>query len=209
MSMSKIIGVTVGTPTSPAKIEEELKIFVAQNSDTVTWDGNAEGRTTVDFTDFFGSHCQLVHVSDAVLTLADIPDEGISGTVFLLSDVYDWHATKEKILSIHPGVVEHCYGEFVSVSEEAVGTEWPCPIGGNKYAAVTFPKAGLYFNITLPNGEGLRSITIPGYTGFVARKIDPALLPDASNSIHLIDQTTGAKYKVYVSNGKLTMESEV
>ena len=157
-------------------------VIVMQVGDTLTWDGNTEGRIVVDYLGAFDNHMQYVHVSDAVLTLSDIPDEGVHGTQIVWGGIEDeWIATKEELLADHTGILAHFNGGFVFVSEEAVGTEWAAPITSETYTSVVFPKAGLYFYCMAGDNNRMKSITVPGYTGFVERKINPTLLHDVVN----------------------------
>lgn len=141
--------------------------------DTLSWDGNTEGRVTVEL----GGQ-MMVHISDAVPTLEDCT----SGThgVYSNGNASDYpYAAIEGgtaafgVLLPYDGVMVAAYdGQQVDVS------------GGNG-VFLTFPKAGVYTVAALnESGLHLSSLTIPGYTGFktmqtVVKTIDPEYLPEA------------------------------
>lgn len=160
---------------------------VGAGGDTAAWYGNTEWNTVVDI----GDGSQYVLVSSAAPTLEDIPEEGVYCTLYYESGGHGGiKIRKESFTGIHladdelgewlPGTMNFDSG-IISISDKAAGRELAIGFdigwGEQEIKRVTFPVAGLYFHYNTLSGSGFRSITIPGYTGFQARKLKPELLP--------------------------------
>ena len=137
-------------------IEDAHKIIVTEGSDTLTWDGNTEG--LVGSGDYY-------KVSDVVPTMGDL-DGGCTyvdntDTVFDCSVADTTIFELDGVLAIGMAII--CVPtEQAGVMLESVG--------------MVFPEAGTYFGV---NADGhTKSLTIPGYTGFVTEKIDTKYLPE-------------------------------
>ena len=118
-------------------------------SDTLTWDGNTDGRYMVEFP--YGVCCK---VHDATPTLEDLKDvtyvdsEGIGEL-----DSNAIHSTNGLIALGSLGFI---------IEEKAVGLD---------FNGITFAEAGLYFNKV--NGTFVSSLTINGYNGFETKVVKP------------------------------------
>lgn len=136
--------------------------------DTLTWDGNTEGKLTLAIPGYTGA--MFVQISDAVPTLEDctngIVEKSSNGHVSTWS--YD-----QLINTFYPQTGVLC-------------TEGITVIPTDNYLlnayGVTFSKAGVYATYMDGMEAHLASLTIPGYTGFVTTEtvvqpIDPKFLP--------------------------------
>ena len=210
--MSKIIGVTVGTPTSPSKIENELKpvSYTEQTlteeqkaqaranigacdervilcGDTLTWDGNTDCHAVVEYTEL-GILNKYVHVSDVILTLADVEYVYDVEITKAHGNAYWWnwgetykHASE--LCAENQGIFDFGYGDVISVPQDMVGKEISWVDG-----TVIFPKAGIYFNVQ-PEYY-ITSFCIPWYQGFECR-LDQRLLPQSVATKEYVDATVG------------------
>lgn len=122
--------------------------IVPTGGDTLTWDGNTEGRVSA------GPFCK---VSDAIVTLSDI----VSGVTVVVSGD-SMTVAKEQIEEMASGVL---FAEaVVFVEEKAVGVD---------IMGIAFPGSGIYFqtdvsSLTIPGYTGFPGI----------KKIDAKYLPE-------------------------------
>lgn len=127
---------------------------VQVGGDTLTWDGNTEGKEPV----FVGGEVSFYKVDDAAPVLDDCQNG--------LSVVFGGE------------VASFTYDDLLSAAEEfgTLGTEMFLSIPYNNFSVfdAVFPEKGTYF-IAI-DGAYVSSLTIPGYTGFGEKKIDPAYL---------------------------------
>lgn len=158
-------------------VKECDSIFVA--SDTLTWDGNTEGRAVVEYVGWGALHRQ-VHVSDVVLTRDDFSDEGCYQTeVNAAGKSHTLHFKKEQCYANGEYLT---IGNIISVFPEGVGVEREGD-DGTKYH---YPKPGIYF---YKEDWEVRSLTIPGYDGF--KKLDTNLLPECVATKEYVDSAVG------------------
>ena len=123
--------------------------------DTLTWDGNTEGLTGVDF----GSDAAY-KVSDAVFSTEDCVN-GVNSSLKLPDMVIQ----EECVISNFNGVTYVNCGNFpavYSVPPECVGVD---------FYGVTFPEAGTY--LAKAPFYHCSSLTIPGFGGFVTKTVKP------------------------------------
>ena len=147
------------------------------NGDTLTWDGNTEGRAVVEYVGWGALHRQ-VHVSDVVLTRDDFSDEGCYQTeVNAAGKSHTLHFKKEQCYANGEYLT---IGNIISVFPEGVGVEHE----GDDDTKYHYPKPGIYF---YKEDWEVRSLTIPGFTGFV----DPALLPGYVATKEYVDEAVG------------------
>ena len=124
------------------------KPVVMAGGDTLTWDGNTEGKVSP----MEGAY----KVSNAVPTLNDFSN----GLIAIVQGAEVKVTASEVGELLHEGVIAG--GGFFIVPTEIVGTDWN---------GIVFPEAGTYFV------EGVcSSLTILGYTGFGQEKIAPSHL---------------------------------
>lgn len=147
-----------------------LEPFETVGGDTLTWDGNTDGRELVPLE----ANVYFCHVSDAVPTLEDIAG-GTSGTVYYNQDGVEGEAQIPiSGFQLADGCIMLVDGDDstagVVVSESVVGTD---------LEGWVFNRAGLYLMIvnmptlfTYPS-----SLTINGYTGFPATKLKEEYIP--------------------------------
>lgn len=188
--MSKpIIGVTVGTTTPRANLmqtdpkkadyvkgkEEFLKhkhswkdlpdkpVVLEGTPDTVSWDGNTEGRAT--FT--VNTNIVFYKVSAAVPNFDELP----ASVNIKYRDIYgdsSWDGMR--VTQRYAGIVGSASGWVWFVDQEGVGHTFA---NGD-----TIPEPGTYFMVNPIEDRYtvVTSLTIPGYTGFATEKFDPAYL---------------------------------
>lgn len=135
------------------------KPVILEGGDTLTWDGNTEGRTTSDLEGML-----WVHVSDAVPSMDDLANGVVLGGPN--GEVTEIPA--EHIIDLSPDGFH-----VIMVTESGI-----CLIALEDNVEnfdVLLPEKGIYL---LYNGEDnyTASLTIPGYTGFATEKLDPAYL---------------------------------
>lgn len=134
--------------------------------DTLTWDGNTDGRYTTSL-EILGQSLQICHISDAVPTKADVENneglvlKGSDGTSTGYDDLY--------VMMEDDGSGSISFAVFI------------IPHDGYEYegdSTVTIAKKGTY--VTLGDGAShFSSLTIPGYTGFPStKKLDAKYLPE-------------------------------
>lgn len=141
------------------------KPFVKFGGDTLTWDGNTEGRAIGTI----GGIPVYVKVSDVVLTIDDFAN---GGKITVNGEIVDFTSSEVSELDL---IFVGPQSQAVIVPPELAGLD----LGGEDSLfpeGTIFPEAGLYF----VNGDGLvaTSLTIPGYTGFAKEQIDPKVLPE-------------------------------
>jgi hypothetical protein len=130
--------------------------------DTLTWDGNTEGKVTaVDG--------MFVKISDAIVTVEDIKNGYTYGSTW---EDGSYHEFEETIYNDAGCAISIIEGIFVSVLSDVA-----------EFDGLVFPEKGMY--VCTPYAEEAPlAITIPGYTGFVSKQtvvktIDPKFLPEA------------------------------
>lgn len=140
------------------------KPVVFEPSDTLTWDGNTEGLVSVDLSGGAGA-AFAYRLSESAPSLAELKMGGASATdnngtsmTFPFDDAAD----------VGGGIIA-CGGSLFCV----------VPNDNSAFNGVTFPVKGFY---TLAANVKECVITIPGYTGFVTEKLDPAYLPKHTHS---------------------------
>lgn len=156
--------------------ELEGKPFVTVGGDTLEWDGNTEG---LEYNEVLG----MYRIADSAPTVDDLNNAGnMSGGVgFIGSD----------------SVQEFAHADIFY--EEAGGVIRLAAAGGLQ--AFLFPEdfdaegivaqKGVYTTVFGEDEEAfyLKSLTIPGYTGFTKEQIDPAVLPESPIVIVGADDT--------------------
>lgn len=143
--------------------------------DTLTWDGNTDGRLIVN--DAF------VKISDVVLTSDDLKNG------YKFSYVFDG-VTDERELTEYDrpnnDILVICDGAVICVSTD-----------GASIAEFVFPEKGTYIGIGYTEASPV-SLTIPGYNGFettttVVKTIPPKYLPEGigySEEVEVLPETT-------------------
>lgn len=128
--------------------------------DTLTWDGNTEGRVCAGIS---------YKISDAIPTLTDL-ENGVYLCLYP-DGWYEYHTFTERF----EGVITDEYFQFVIVTEKAAGVD---------LGSITFPESGTYFIADSGAGVYVAALTIPDYTGFkttttTLKTLDPKYLPEA------------------------------
>lgn len=172
-------------PTEAQKAQARENIGVENvlesvGGDTLTWDGNTEGKTVVAE--------NYYKISDVIITSADVDPQAEITTDINSGDVYTG-----TFVEVAPGIAIPENETVFFVSEEAVGVD----VGG-----IVFPESGIYF---FSSDEGyVSSLTIPGYTGFVKKQLKEEYIPESVPNI----QTAAVGQTIVVSevdkNGKPT-----
>ena len=131
--------------------------------DTLSWDGNTEGRVSAGNIGY--------KVSDAVPSKEDFAN----GFIIHLSD-----GSVESITD--PALVEEYLSTFEDDGFFATDGIFVVPYNNYVYEEINFPEAGIYF--TKPSYGYITSFTIPGYTGFktkteTVKTLDYEYLPEA------------------------------
>lgn len=142
-------------------IERVSKMVVEQASDTLTWDGNTDGRTMVDL----GDGAYMVHVSNSVPTLADFANGG-SCTQNYPGGSANVPFSSDTAMDVGSGSILASTMFFCVVPEDNTDLE-----------GFVFPNKGVYLLCSPSEGVCFTSITINGYAGFVADRIDENFLP--------------------------------
>lgn len=139
--------------------ESVNSILVSDGSDTLTWDGNTEGRELVQIEDgaFF------VHVSGATPQMNDLTNE----TYITIMGFKRFAIAQEMI----PNQAFSLVVDENSMPPTVVTLADNLNIDG-----LLFPKKGVYFFNATTLGLKVTSLTIPNYTGFTKEKIDPDYL---------------------------------
>ena len=137
--------------------EIEGKPTVMIGSDTLTWDGNSEGLTSINGMFF--------HVSDAVPSVEEVA----SG--FYLKNAYtEMVGMADTLLT----------GSDLDMNDETGAMLGQFFVVVRNAEALGAPKTGIYLlDMGIMGGVNLaQTVIIPGYSGFVTEKLDPAYLPD-------------------------------
>lgn len=154
------------------------EITTETRSDTLTWNGNTEGLTSV--------MNAIYKISDVVPTLNDISagvilDITIQEGYTIESRDESFTKTSDYEYNFYRAGIKVGYPGGVRVTHEAI-IVYPDAVGVDIYG-LSFPETGIYFTSDLRNGIFINSLTINGYNGFVIKttelvKIDPKYLPD-------------------------------
>ena len=117
--------------------------------DTLTWDGNTDGKATLEHPEILGC---FVKISDAIPALSDCKN----GMIVQTTDGAETTYSAEEIDGLYNaiGVVGNQLGTYVIPSDGFV-----------LMGAFTFPESGVWVAYA-ENAPYVTSITIPGYTGF-------------------------------------------
>lgn len=139
--------------------------------DTMTWDGNTEGRVVVDLTEQMGVPIRYVHISDTVPTLADFVNGSVE-TSLVDGELNTIELTSEEISSRHTGNAIALDSFSVVLVDNAMVDVDVLGI------TIIFPKAGVYASeVDTSSLGGMKvqsySLQIPGYTGFTKTEIKP------------------------------------
>lgn len=172
----KVMGVNLRGEVVPVKLNldnvggasswndlPDRPVVLEGTPDTVTWDGNTEGRAT--FT--VNTNIVFYKVADAVPKFDELP----ASVNIKYRDIYgdsSWDGMS--VTQRYAGVVGNASGWVWFVDQEGVGHTFA---NGD-----TIPEPGTYFMVN-PSEDGytvVTSLTIPGYTGFATEKFDPAYL---------------------------------
>lgn len=142
------------------------KPVTVSGGDTLTWDGNTDGKIGVSVS-IFDTTFTYYHVSDAVPTESDVIDN--SGVKLGSSDglvygydemILDFYEDGSALINFLVYIIPHD-GYVVDTDE----------------GSVTFDKKGVYF-AGIESGY-MSFFTIPGYTGFTKEVLKPDILPKA------------------------------
>ena len=149
---------------------------IVTRGDTISWDGNIEGRTCVlqDIPDD-SLKAGWCFMSDYVLT----PDDFTEG----FKDTYFFMGSEEIGVIANQEDMEHHFlndGVFWTGSGRTIGV----PYDNYEYEGTIYPNKGIYFNFVIYNGELLEygsSLTIPGFdfADTTIKKIDEKYIPDS------------------------------
>ena len=146
--------------------------------DTLTWDGNTEGRVVVDLSDTVGFPLYHVHISDATPSFDDVAGGAVVVTI-TGSERTTNEISPENINQL-PDAMSIDAFTVVFLDNTTVSVEG---------MEMFFPKAGVYANLADASSLGgaktqAYSLTIPGYTGFAnteIKQIDSKYLPDVAD----------------------------
>ena len=149
---------TISGKTFPLEAKH-LSIIERVGGDTLTWDGNTEGlesftSETLGFTYY--------KVSDVIPNVVD------GETVVVTITAPDGKESVESAINT--------YGEIFSVG----GFIFIIPQDGYNFDNLIIEKKGIYF-VFQEEGVFISSLTINGYTGFIAEKIKEEYLPEIDN----------------------------
>lgn len=161
-------------------IEEADKVIVTEGGDTLTWDGNTEGLVSAGGI--------LYKISDAIVTMDDLSNGGEA----VLNDTH-YSVPAENAEEMATGVIAFFDAFVAFVSEVGVGVE----VDG-----ISFPEAGVYF--ASPDSGICTQITIPGYTGFAKKQVNPEYLPEFSWK-SLKDKPFGDIQTVFLDEAELAL----
>lgn len=172
----------VETPSGGASSWNDLtdKPFSEVYGDTLTWDGNIDGLVSVDGAAY--------KISDATPSVDEVMSGSLTATV-------DGETGTIPLADYPPeemgsGVALYFYA-FLVVPESAVGVD---------IQGLVFPEAGLYV-VPAMVGAVLRSLTIPGYTGFKTETINASCIP---STIQRTITGTPGDFVVIGEDGKVT-----
>lgn len=144
----------------------------ATGGDTLTWDGNTDGKLVIEL----ASNVNAVKVSDAVPT----PSDFSNGSIEVLSIGTAYEVSAEDIQDTY-----NKYGLITTYSILiAPADNFNLPGG-----TIIVPEKGVWFLHNPEGREYTQSLTINGYTGFpVVKKIDGKYLPDTVATKGFVEQ---------------------
>ena len=156
------------TPEQQAQARENIDacnsniiIIKPYGGDTLTWNGDVSGHVTA-------STPYSIHISDVVPDFTDFANgvtvELFSGDIITI-DADRIHEMNSVYASQIPSTAWRVPPFVVALEDNAM------------FGVVTYPKKGIYFAHHDDAAKQVRSLTIPGYTGFPTEKLDPELLP--------------------------------
>lgn len=149
--------------------------------DTLTWDGNTEGLVSIGGLMF--------KVSDTVLSYDDFATDGFS----VETTNGQQSGEQSNLLFLQEYGVVASVGQFYSFPESAVGVD----ISGGEGIIPT--ESGTYFT------ANMRSLTIPGYTGFetkTIKRLDEKYMP-------VLTSPNGTKFRLSVNDDGTVTTAEV
>ena len=145
---------------------EEIMEVSGSGGDTLTWDGNIDGKTCVNVE--AGVFCKVSNATPSI-------DDFANGGAMSASDGIIESFSSTDVIELAPDLI--FIGAFFVVGEQAAGVY---------REGLFFPETGIYFAHSTDSETGdisyLSSITINGFTGFGSRKIKEELLPLATTS---------------------------
>lgn len=150
----------VNDETNPAYVKN--RTHWTEKVVDIRWDGNLEGHVTVDA----GEGALLVHVSDEVLTVADLV--GSTATVYIGTE----QIAESKVLT-ESDCMESPGGAISIDSDLPVGFISPADEHTEEGVPVTLPKKGVYL-FYVPDEIATRSITKE-----TVHQLDPKFIPDS------------------------------
>lgn len=136
--------------------------FETVGSDTLTWDGETEGKTCVSL----GNGVYLIHVSDATPALDDFK-KGFSGLIYSNGEIIEAPLSEEELIEMQ-GVFLYTGAFFAVVTEENASVEGIILPAKGTYLYYVDPEFGDYY---------VSSLTINGYTGFPSTKLKEECVP--------------------------------
>lgn len=157
---------------------------IITRGDTITWDGNIEGRTCVllDIPDN-NSKAGWCLMSDYVLTPDDFT-EGFKDTYFFMG------SERVGVISNQEDMGHHFLNDGVFWTGS--GRTICVPYDNCEFEGILYPNKGIYFQFMIYNGELLdygSSLTIPGFdfADATIKTIDEKYLPDTIAHIEYVD----------------------
>lgn len=161
--------------------------------DTLTWDGNTEGRVLLEDVADAMEMSKICHISDEVITLEQLKNGLRYEIVYKMdTDPYILELSYEELAELQAGDTIVFEGNiFVAKDNTTI-------------FGFTFPKAGIY--MCWDDEEFAQaSLTIPGYTGFtttVVKPLDEQYMP-------ILTSPSGKKFKLSVSDDGTLIATEV
>lgn len=174
---------TVVTPIPTEYLPEHLQFGeTTVEGDTLTWDGNKDGRV--------GVADMIYKISDNVLTLDDVQngatvtDSAKSSTTYSADEIREFSDTY--------GIV--CFGGVYVI-----------PSANFELQGMVFPEAGIYVMAADSASAYTESITIPGYTGFTSTTVKPL----DEKYMPILTSPGGKKFKISVDDSGVISAVEV
>ena len=157
-----------------------LKPFETVYSNTLTWDGNLDGRTIINLSDGEDNIIYLVHLSDAVPTLEDLQNGGI----FVLA------LGEQQTTMPFSGDVFNDMGDCIALISD-VASIVIAKVDNASMEGVLLPHKGIYVIISSGENGGIyiKGITINNYAGFGTTKLKKEYLPNDSSKNSSFDVT--------------------
>lgn len=143
-------------------IEKANSVTETVGGDTLTWDGNTDGKATLENPEILGC---FVKISDAIPVLSDCKNGMIVQTAGGVETIYSAGEIEEFYNAI--GIVGSQLGAYVIPSDGFVLMD-----------TFTFPESGVWVAY-VEGAPYVSSIAIPGYTGFTKEIIKQDALPEA------------------------------